>query len=171
MEFLRQVFKSLHFSDVATFIGSGNVVFKTTAKNANVLERKIERVLRHALGYEVAAFVRTDTELAQIVNCRQFRQSEADGRDFNIIFLADAVDAGLGCKLMALNTDADEFSVRGREIYWLRRKKRSGVGFFSVPLEKTLGVPFTIRSGKTIKKIALRFPCNVAGVESKDKSG
>ena len=166
MEFLRQVFKSLHFSDVATFIGSGNVVFKTTAKNANVLERKIERVLRHALGYEVAAFVRTDTELAQIVNCRQFRQSEADGRDFNIIFLADAVDAGLGCKLMALNTDADEFSVRGREIYWLRRKKQGAVGFFNVPLEKTLGVLFTIRGGKTIKKMALRYACNVARAES-----
>jgi len=53
---------------------------------------------------------------------------------------------------MTLNTKVDEFSVRGREIYWLRRKKRSGVGFSSVPLEKTLGVPFTIRGGKTIKK-------------------
>lgn len=166
MEFLRRVFESLHFSEVATFIGSGNVVFKTSAKNAKVLERRIEKGLRHALGYKVAAFVRTDTELAQIVNCRQFRQSEADGRDFNIIFLADAVDAGLGCKLMALNTDADEFSVRGREIYWLRRKKQGGVGFFNVPLEKTLGVLFTIRGGKTIKKMALRYACNVARAES-----
>ena len=164
MDFLRRVFESLHFSEVATFIGSGNVVFKTSAKNAKVLERRIEKGLRHALGYEVAAFVRTDTELAQIVNCRQFRQSEADGRDFNIIFLADALGDILRSKLMALNTDADEFSVCGREIYWLRRKKRSG------PLEKTLGLPFTIRGGKTIKKMALRFPCAVASVESIDES-
>src|SRR6516162_5793085 len=127
MEFLRRVFKSLHFSDVTTFIGSGNVVFKTDAENAKVLEKRIEKGLRRALGYEVAAFVRTDTELAKIANCRQFRQSEADSRDFNIILLADALGS-LRCKLMALNTDADEFSVRGREIYWLRRKKRSGVG-------------------------------------------
>ena len=80
---------------MATFIGSGNVVFKTSAKNAKVLERRIEKGLHHALGYKVAAFVRTDAELAQIVNCRQFRQSEADGRDFNIIFLADALSESL----------------------------------------------------------------------------
>src|SRR5215469_15768553 len=161
MEFLRRVFKSLHFSDVTTFIASGNVVFKASAKNAKALEKKIEKGLRRALQYEVAVFVRTDTELAKIANCRQFRQSEADGRDFNVILLADALGESLRCKLMALNTDTDEFSVSGREIYWLRRKKRSGVGFSSVPLEKTLGVPFTIRGGKTIKKMALRYACNV----------
>src|SRR5215469_10978362 len=109
MELLRRVFESLHFADVATFLGSGNVVFRTSAKNAKTLERRIEKGLRHVLGYEVAAFVRTDTELAQIVNCRQFRISEADGRDFNIIFLADPLSERLRCKLMALKTDTDEF--------------------------------------------------------------
>jgi len=155
---------------VTTFIGSGNIVFKTSAKNAKVLEKRIEKGLRRALGYEVAAFVRTDAELAKIANSRQFRQSEGDGRDFNIILLADALRESLRCKLMALNTDADEFSVRGREIYWLRRKKRSGVGFSSVPLEKALCVPFTIRGSKTIKKMALRHAYNVARMASTDKS-
>jgi uncharacterized protein (DUF1697 family) len=155
---------------VTTFIGSGNVVFKTSAKSAKVLEKRIEKGLRRTLGYEVEAFVRTDTELAKIANCRPFRQSEADGRDFNIILLGDALGKSLRCKLMALNTDADEFSVREREIYWLRRKKRSGVGFSSVPLEETLCVPFTIRGGKTIKKMALKYACNVARMGSTDKS-
>ena len=64
MEFLRRVFESMHLSDVATFIGSGNVVFKATTKNAKTLERRIEKGLWHALGYEVAAFLRTNAELA-----------------------------------------------------------------------------------------------------------
>ena len=108
--------------------------------------------------------------MAQIVNCRQFRISEADGRDFNIIFLADPLSERLRCKLMALKTDTDEFSVRGREIYWLRRKKQGGIGFSNVPLGKILPMPFTIRSGKTIKNVALRCACNVAAVESIVKS-
>src|SRR5215469_5783898 len=95
MELLRRVFKSLHFSDVTTFIGSGNVVFKTSAKNAKVLEKRIEKGLRRALGYEVAAFVRTDTELAKIANSRQFRLAAADGRDFNMIFLAEPLEERL----------------------------------------------------------------------------
>ena len=161
MKLLRRVFESLHFADVTTFLGSGNVVFRTSVKNAKTLERRIEKGLRHALGHEVGAFVRTDSELAQILNCRQFRISEADGRDFNIIFLADPLGQHLKCKVIALKTDTDEFSVHGREIYWLRRKKQSGAGFSSVPLEKTLCMPFTTRGGRTIKKMALKYCVHV----------
>ncbi|HLO27663.1 MAG TPA: hypothetical protein VK249_00920 [Anaerolineales bacterium] len=53
---------------------------------------------------------------------------------------------------MELQTDTDEFHIRGREIYWLRRKKMGKSTFFRVPFEKPLGKRFTIRSAKTIKK-------------------
>ncbi len=43
MDFLRQVFESLGFSRVETFIASGNVVFDTGARNPKMLERKIEK--------------------------------------------------------------------------------------------------------------------------------
>ena len=157
MEVLRKVFRSLHFSEVDTYMGSGNVVFKTSTKNAKTLERRIEKGLRRAVGYEVATFVRRDKKLAQIANSRQFRLAESDGRDFNIIFLADRLSEHLRREMLALGTDTDEFRVHGREIYWLRRKKQGGAGFSNVPLEKTLGGPFTIRGGKTVKKMALKY--------------
>jgi uncharacterized protein (DUF1697 family) len=159
MDLLREVFNSLHFSEVETYIGSGNLVFKTSTRNAKTLERRIQKGLRRALGYEVSTFVRTDKELARIANSRQFRRAETDGRDFNIIFLADAADERLRRDVLALRTDTDEFRVHGREIYWLRRKKQGGPGFSSVPLERTLARPFTIRSGKTVKKMALKYAC------------
>ena len=68
MDTLRRLFETLGVSRVTTFIGSGNVVFETTAKNAKTLERKIEKRLREALGYEVTTFIRTDAELAKIAN-------------------------------------------------------------------------------------------------------
>jgi uncharacterized protein (DUF1697 family) len=55
MESLRQVFESLGFSKVTTFIASGNVVFETTTKNIKSLEKKIEKRLQEALGYEVVS--------------------------------------------------------------------------------------------------------------------
>ena len=157
MELLREVFQSLHFSVVETYIGSGNVVFQTSAKNAKTLERRIEKGLRRVLRFEVAAFVRTDKELARIAKSRQFRRAESDGRDFNMIFLADALEERLRREVLALRTETDEFRVHGREIYWLRSEKPGGVGFSNVPLEKTLGKPFTIRGGGTVKKLALKY--------------
>ena len=64
MDALRRHFESLGFSNVETFIASGNVIFETPFKNARTLESSIENKLRDALGYEVAAFLRTDAELA-----------------------------------------------------------------------------------------------------------
>ena len=68
MNHLRQLFESLGYSSVETFIASGNVVFEAASKNAGMLEKKIENGLREALDYEVATFIRTDAELADIAN-------------------------------------------------------------------------------------------------------
>jgi uncharacterized protein (DUF1697 family) len=94
------------------------------------------------LGYEVAAFIRTEAELAEVAKYRPFPQSKIDTTaGFNIIFLADTVDEESKEKVRALRTRTDEFHVHGREIYWLRRQRQSGSTFSTVPLEKTLGSP------------------------------
>ena len=158
MEVLRQLFESIGFSNVATFIASGNVVFEATTKNVRSLEERVEKRLEEALGYEVAAFIRTEAELVEVANYKPFPQSKVDtAAGFNIIFLADTVDENSKEKVLALRTDTDEFHVHGREIYWLRRQRQSGSRFSTVPLEKTLGRPFTIRGGETIKRMVLKF--------------
>jgi len=158
MQSLRQVFESLGFSKVATFIASGNVVFETTTRETKALERKIERALKEALGYEVRTFVRGQAELVKIAAYRLFTQSKFDETwHSNIIFLADNLTPALKRNVKALTTNTDAFAVRGREIYWLRRRKQNGALFSTVPLEKILGRAFTVRGTDTIKKIASRW--------------
>jgi uncharacterized protein (DUF1697 family) len=158
MDFLRQAFESLGFSGVETFIASGNVVFETSARNVEMLERKIEKRLRDALGYDVATFIRTPAELKEIASFEPFRQSQMKGgAGVNIVFLIDAVDKAAKQKVQALRTDTDEFRVRGREIYWLRRRKPGKPIFSTVSLEKALRRPFTIRGANTVRKLAGKY--------------
>jgi uncharacterized protein (DUF1697 family) len=158
MQSLRQVFEALGFSRVATFIASGNVVFETTTKKTKTLERKIERALKEALGYEVRTFVRGEAELAKIANYRPFPRSKFDETwNSNIIFLADNLSEKLERNLNALGTLTDAFEVHGREIYWRRRRKQNGALFSTVPLEKILGPAFTVRGANTIKKIVSKY--------------
>jgi uncharacterized protein (DUF1697 family) len=157
MDVLRQLFESLGFSGVETFIASGNVVFEMASKNTKALEKKIEKKLQQALGYEVATFIRTDTELADIANYRPFSKSALDAAvALNIAFLADPLDDESKQKLMALKTDIDDFHVHGREIYWLCRKKQSESTFSTAVLEKTLGRPSTLRGANTVAQIAAK---------------
>ena len=123
MNVLRKAFESLGFVRVATFLGSGNVVFETRAHDIGTLERKIERTLQQALGYTVPVFVRTHAELKEIASLEPFEDSETRGADLNIILLANKLDGRSKAKLLALQTETDGFRVRGREIYWWRRKK------------------------------------------------
>jgi len=158
MDFLRQMFESLGFADVETFIASGNVIFESKAGNAKTLEKKIEICLHESLGYEVATFIRTDTELAEIAAYKPFPQSQLDASAaLNIGFLADPLDAAAKQKLASLKTDIDDFHVHGRELYWLCKKKQSDSKISNVAIEKALGVKSTLRGVNTVKKLAEKY--------------
>ena len=158
MDFLRRLFESLGFSNVDTFIASGNVVFEARSKNAGALAREIEERLRKALGYEVTTFIRTGAELAAIADYKPFGQSDLDGAAaLNIAFLAGELDDQSSRKLMALRTDIDDFHVHGREIYWLCRKKQSGSKISNTVLERAVGQKATLRGANTVKKMAAKY--------------
>jgi uncharacterized protein (DUF1697 family) len=158
MSVLREAFESLGLSGVATFLGSGNVVFETRATDVGTLEKKIERRLKRALGYKVPVFIRTPAELRGIAAFEPFEKSEIHRADVSIVLLADNLDERSKAKLVALKTGTDGFRVHGREIYWWRRKKPGTSLFSTVPLAKALRVPFTIRSTNTIRKLAAKWP-------------
>ena len=158
MDALRQMFESLGFADVETFIASGNVIFESKAGNAKTLEKKIETCLHEALGYEVATFIRTHVELAEIAAYKPFPQSQMDAAAaLNVGFLADPLDAAAKQKLVSLKTDIDDFHVHGRELYWLCEKKQSDSKISNVVIEKALGIKSTLRGVNTVKKLAEKY--------------
>lgn len=158
MDDLRRQFETLGFSNVETFIASGNVVFETKSKNAKAIEKKIENQLRQTLGYPVATFVRTEAELVEAANCKPFPDAAlANAVAFNIAFLAEPLDDESIRKVMALKTEIDDFYVRGREVYWLCRQKQSESTFSNAVLEKALGRPSTLRGANTVKKMAAKY--------------
>jgi len=109
MDYLRQLFESLGFSSVETFIASGNVVFQATTEDVEILERMIESKLREALGYDVATFIRSEAELAAIADYKPFRQAALNGAAaLNIAFLTGPPDEQSAQKLMALRTQTKE---------------------------------------------------------------
>src|SRR5215469_5852821 len=111
MSVLRQIFESLGFFAVATFLGGGNVVFETRAKDVRRLEKTIESKLKQALGYSVPVFIRTDAELNAIVASDPFDKPLMLDVDVNVILLAHNLDQKDRAKLMALATETDRFRV------------------------------------------------------------
>lgn len=158
MDRLREIFTSMGFANVETFIASGNVIFESKSKDVDKLAKKIENGLSEALGFEVATFIRSDSELAGIANYKPFPKSQMDSATaLNVAFLSEPLDTKSKKLVMALKSDIDEFHIHEREIYWLCLKKQSDSKFSNAVLEKTLGVKSTIRGLNTVRKMADKY--------------
>jgi uncharacterized protein (DUF1697 family) len=163
MDHLRKLFEALGFFDVKTFIASGNVIFDSPAEDTRKLEQRIEDHLRESLGYEVATFVRTASELADISRHQPVDPSDlnAEGASLYIAFLQTPPSAVTEQKLMAFRSEVDDFRIHGREVYWLCRKKMSESSFSGALLERALGMPATMRNATTVRRLAAKYPAPV----------
>src|SRR3954454_11532859 len=66
MPALRDALEEAGFSDVRTYLHSGNVVLKSRAKPETV-RKQVARVIKERFGLEIAVVVRTRAELAAVV--------------------------------------------------------------------------------------------------------
>jgi uncharacterized protein (DUF1697 family) len=158
MTALKNVFEKAGFSDVATFIGSGNVFFTSRVSDAAKLEKSIERSLQAALGFPVVTFVRTPAEVAAIARRDPFGKPVPPCGRLFVGLVHDKLPAAVCRQVVALRTATDIFCVRGREVYWLCRVPSMQSLRLIATLEKTLGVPATLRNVNTFRRLAEKYP-------------
>lgn len=160
MDRLRALFGELGLAEVESFIASGNVVFRDPGGEAGALERRIEAHLHRSLGFPVATFLRTAAEVAAVAAHRPFPElGEADGyHALYVAFFPSPPGAGAEPALAAFRSEADDFRLHGREVYWLARRKVSESAFSGAALERALGMPATLRNATTVRKLAARYP-------------
>lgn len=155
---LAAAFETLGLAPVETFLASGNVVFEARAA-AKTLGPRIEAHLRAELGYEVATFLRTDAEVAQIAAHRAFPAAAVSSAGAHVVGLLAAPLPAAGTRaLMALRSDLDDFVVHGPEVYWLCRARQSQSTFSNQVFETVTGVRATFRGLNTMVRLAARYP-------------
>ena len=155
MDALRREFERCDVSNVETFIASGNVVFESARRNADVLEQLIEAQLLKGFGFTVTTFVRTIPQLAEIAAHQPFAKAERtpESRLF-VGFMKKAPPASV---VAALRTDFDAYAVRGRELYWLRRNQLMQSVASGPKTEKVLDTPITMRNVNTVQRLAMKY--------------
>jgi uncharacterized protein (DUF1697 family) len=156
---LRQIFEQMGFSDVETFIASGNVIFTARRQDPAALQRKIEAHLDKVLGYEVKAFLRSDADLARIVNYKPFTAAKIKAARTLLVGFIDAPLSKDGARTwLALKTSEDDFHHNERELYWLCKGGQSQSKYFNTSFEKLLKAPITFRNMNTVGKLAAKYP-------------
>jgi uncharacterized protein (DUF1697 family) len=93
MSALRDSFERLGFKDVATYINSGNVLFKTRDADARKVEKKIERMLAADYQLPCKVVIRSAEEMASLVNKLPKDWTGDKDRRYNVIFLRHTIDS------------------------------------------------------------------------------
>lgn len=160
MDHLSRLFEEMGFSNIATFIASGNVIFDSDFRMPDLIESNIEKNLKSALGYDVAAFVRSFPELVEIAACNPFDDERAKSPTgtLYIAFLKAAPGKSAAAKLRSIKSNSDLLHIHGREIFWLCKTRMMESLFSGALLEKITGMPTTIRNSSTVKKIVAKYP-------------
>lgn len=108
MEHLRKLFVELGFTQVRTYIQSGNVFFETEQADREILTQMIEQHLYLALGFKVPVFLRTIPELEQILALDPFQHLNitADMR-LCVVFTDETIPGTLDLPLRAPKNDME----------------------------------------------------------------
>lgn len=133
---LKELLEGLGYTDVWTYINSGNVVFTTTGARAS-LEQAIGSAVEGDVGFEATTFVRSVTELKSIMELRPFEVRAGD--TYFVTFLLDRPTEAQARELEALSGDFDTLLVDGREVHWLMHGKSTDSKLVKRDWEKILG--------------------------------
>src|SRR5262245_57797124 len=90
---LKARLERLGFTDIVTYINSGNIVFRAAGTDARALERKIDRVLARHFGVPAKTVVRTHAEMARLVKTIARTWKLDPAWRYNVIFLRHPIDA------------------------------------------------------------------------------
>lgn len=155
MDALKRIFEGMKFSNVETFIASGNVIFDSASQKTEILEKNIASHLEKELGYQVDTFVRTMPALIKIEDQCPFTVSNKDDNIY-VSFLHEPLNKEANSTLKSLQNKLNQFAHINNEIYWLRLNKDDSI-FLKSSLEKILNISTTNRNINTVRNIIQKF--------------
>lgn len=154
MEALRALHEELGLADVATYVQSGNVVFRAKTRDVKNLERRIADSIESSHGFRTGVMVRTSAELRETIERNPFAgRKEIDPARLIVLFLAAAPQAACGAKLATIKVGREESRLIGRELYVYYPDGQGRSKFTVALIEKTLQTSGTGRNWNTITRL------------------
>jgi uncharacterized protein (DUF1697 family) len=146
---LRELAEGLGYTDVRTYIQSGNLVLSTTDSAAKV-ERDLAKAVADRGGVAPDVAVRTRAQLAKVVDTSPFLARGEDPAHLHVLFLIDP-KAKTGTLEDLARDDGEELATVGQEVHLLLPH---GVGRSKLALSLgKRGPQGTMRNWRTVTKL------------------
>jgi uncharacterized protein (DUF1697 family) len=154
MPALRAAFEMDGFTDVSTYIQSGNVLFESPDKGGAALAKRIETMLESAFHIPLVVVVRSRTQMRAIVD----RAPAGFGDDparyrCDVIFLKEPLTAKEAMKSVSTKEGVDEAHAGTGVLYFSRLAARAAQSHLSRIVSLPVYKNMTIRNWNTTTKL------------------
>ena len=151
---LKLSLEDLSFSDVVTYIQSGNIVFKADEKSISKLENIIHEKILKDFGFEVPVLVKTPKELTHALNNNPFKKDKLNVEKlFYVVFLKDKPQAENIAKLESYDYSPEEYVLDDKIIYYYAANGAGNAKMNNNFFENKLKVQATSRNWRTTHKL------------------
>lgn len=157
MASFRKLLEDLGYTNIETYIQSGNAVVDARGSAAGV-GKAVAAALQKLMGAPVGVVIRTREELGRIISANPFAaEAAADGARVHVSFLAGP--AGKGAKaaleevVVKYPTRRDRYHLAGDHLYFHFPEGAGETKFTGKTLDRAIGVIGTGRNWNTVLKL------------------
>jgi uncharacterized protein (DUF1697 family) len=161
MEALRGHLADAGFTDVETYIQSGNVRLISTARSTVRVESLVEEALREAVGFEVATLVRTPKQLSELVAASPESPLGADARHY-MCFLRSEPSPAAAAELNGWDLEGERLSVVGRDVHMWLTKPTMEAKISNARVEKITMLAATNRNWTVVSALEKKWGSSAA---------
>jgi uncharacterized protein (DUF1697 family) len=151
---LRSSFAKMGFSDVETYIQSGNVVFSGKQTNKTKLTALIEKALSEAFSYESKVVVVSDSEMERVVAQapKGFGKDPAQYR-YDVLFVKEPLTATEALKEIPAAPGVDTVHAGDHALYFRRLVSKATQSKLNKLVQRPVYKNLTIRNWNTTMKL------------------
>jgi uncharacterized protein (DUF1697 family) len=154
MDILKQLYVELGYTNVQTYIQSGNVIFQTQDSDTVDLVKRITKHLLEVTGLEVPVLVLKLDEMKRIIENNPFLfDSSKNPTSFHVTFLSAIPDTTSVEKMRLTNYGADQFEQLDKVIYVYCPTGYGTTKLTNTFFENKLKVTATTRNWKTVNEL------------------
>ena len=153
MKSLKTSFEQMGFTDVSTYINSGNLLFKAKERNARKLETRIEAMLSREYKLGCKVVVRSLLEMASLIESLPKNWNGDTQWKYNVIFLRHSIDSEKVLERLGPKPEIEKVVYYPGTLLWSARiSDMSQTTMYKLSSQK-LFQDMTVRNTNTTRKL------------------
>ena len=158
MEELRRDLEGVGFSNVRTYIQSGNVFVTTDEADGNLVANQIRVTILNSFGHDVPVLIIGKEDLKACLERNRFLDEEGvDLKKLYVSFISAEVPEQMVTQLNLNFIEPDKIQLDGRRIYLKYHSSPANTKLDNKWIEKSMNVISTTRNWNTVNKMLAMF--------------